>query len=130
MAGSLNKVTLIGRLGSDPEMKYTKDNTAFVNMSIATSNKFKGKDGEWNEKTEWHRIVVWGKQAENCSNYLHKGSNVCVEGSLETRSWDTESGEKKYMTQVKAFSVIFLDPKGNNGNQSNGDSGPEDDLPF
>lgn len=87
MAGSLNKVLLIGRLGRDPEMRYTASGQPVANFSIATDETYTSKDGQKVEKTEWHRIVVWGKQAEFCGNYLSKGRLVYIEGKLETRKW-------------------------------------------
>ena len=107
---SVNKVIIVGRLGKDPETKQVSDNTV-CNFNVATDESYSKRDGEKVEKTEWHKIVVWGKQAENCSKYLEKGSMVYVEGKLQTRSWDDESGEKKYTTEVVAQTVRFLSTK-------------------
>lgn len=96
----LNKVMAIGRLGRDPEIRYTRNGTAVANISVAANEKWKGNDGQTHEKTEWIRCVLWGKLAEVASKYLHKGDAVYVEGKLQTRSWETNSGEKKYTTEV------------------------------
>jgi len=107
----LNKVQLIGNLGSDPEVKYTTSGTAVVNFSIATTERWT-KDGEKNEKTEWHRIVAWKRLAEICGEYLHKGSQVYVEGKLQTRTWDDQEGNKKYMTEIVIHQMQMLGSKG------------------
>lgn len=104
------KVVLAGRLGQDPTVKYTQSGTAVANFSLAVDERFKGKDGSWQERTEWVPIVVWDKQAENVGQYLKKGSAALIEGKLQTRSWgDKSSGEKKYKTEVVASLVKFLD---------------------
>lgn len=108
MARGVNKVILLGNLGADPEMKYTPNGTAVCNLRIATSESFKGQDGQWQERTEWHRVVVYGKTAENCGQYLAKGRQVYIEGRLTTRSWDDQSGQKRWMTEVVARDVQFL----------------------
>ena len=124
--GSLNQVTLIGRLGRDPETK-SLNNTTVANFSVATDSKFKDKSGAWENKTEWHTCVVWGKQAETASQYLSKGSQVAVIGSLETKSWeDKDSGKKVYKTEIKVFNIQYLDKK-SDGNQGSGD---QDGMPF
>jgi single-strand DNA-binding protein len=106
---SLNKVFLIGNLGADPEIRYTPAGTAVGNFSIATTEVWNDKAGERQEKTEWHRVVVWNKNAENCAEYLKKGRSVHVEGRLQTRSWeDKDSGAKRYTTEVVADRVTFL----------------------
>lgn len=145
--GTLNKAMIIGRLGKDPELKYTPSNTAVANMSVATTMAWKDQSGEQQEKTEWHRIVVWRKQAEFVGEYLKKGAKVYVEGRIETRSWDDQDGVKRYMTEIIAEKLETLGSKGDSGegttqqsqeDQSNeyadnfkGDSNvPEDDLPF
>ena len=100
MAGGINKVILVGNLGQDPEIRYTQDGRPICNFSIATSETWKDKDtGERKEKTEWHRVVVFGKLAEICGEYLAKGKQIYIEGKLQTRSWE-QDGEKKYMTEV------------------------------
>jgi single-strand DNA-binding protein len=108
----VNKVILIGNLGKDPEVRYTAGGDAVANFSVATSEAWKDKNsGEMQERTEWHRIVVWGKIGEACGKYLHKGSKVYVEGQLRTRSWD-QDGQKRYATEVVVAmggTVQFLD---------------------
>jgi single-strand DNA-binding protein len=106
--GSVNKVILIGNLGGDPELKYTPSNRPVCNLNIATNEVFKDKSGQRQERTEWHRVTVWGEQAENCSKYLAKGRSVYVEGRLQTRSWDDKEGKKRYTTEVIADRVVFL----------------------
>ncbi len=111
--GSMNKVILIGRLGKDPEDRVTTAGTRVSNFSLAT-HQFRPASGNGaaQEITEWHRIVTFGKAAELCLQYLHKGSCVCVEGSLQTRSWEKPPGERHFMTEVVASRVTFLDSKG------------------
>jgi len=105
---SLNKVMVIGRLGKDPELRYTPGGASVCNFSVATSESWTDKSGQKQEKTEWHRIVVWGKLAELCNQYLAKGRQCFVEGKLQTRSWDDQQGNKKYTTEVMANTVQFL----------------------
>lgn len=113
----VNKVILVGNLGRDPEAKYTPNGVAISNFSVATSEKWKDKTtGEWQEKTEWHRVVVWNKTAEFCNMYLKQGSSVYIEGRLVTRSWDDKDGSKRYATEVVADTVQALDKKGSNDN--------------
>ena len=111
MSGSVNKAIIIGNLGKDPEMKTLANGTGLCKFSVATSETWL-KDGEKQESTEWHNIVVWGKQAEACGKYLAKGRKVYVEGKIQTRSWDDDSGQKHYMTEIKADKVVFLGSKG------------------
>ena len=112
--GSVNKVILIGNLGADPELKYTPSSRALCNLRIATTDVFKDKGGQRQERTEWHRVTVWGDQAENCSKYLAKGRSVYVEGRLQTRSYDKD-GQKHYATDVVADRVVFLGSGGGAG---------------
>ena len=105
---SVNKVLLIGRLGSNPEIRFTNTGTAVANFSLATSENWNDKNGQRQEKTEWHRVVVWGKLAELCEKYLSKGRQCFVEGRLQTRSWDDKDGNKKYTTEIVATTVQFL----------------------
>ena len=107
----MNKVILIGRLGQDPKTANTQTGTIIVNFSLATDESFTGRDGNKVDKTEWHRVVAFGKQAEFCSNYLSKGRLVLVEGSIQTRKWQDQEGRDRYTTEVKARSVQALDPK-------------------
>ena len=143
----INKVILIGRLGSDPEVRYTPSGVAVANFSVATSEEWKDKDsGEKKERTEWHRIVAWRRLGEICGEYLSKGRQVYVEGRLQTRSWDDRDGNKKYTTEIVASDIQFLGsrdmsdggkPSGGTGGGGGGGfqgapgPGPEDDdIPF
>lgn len=112
MAGSLNKVILIGRLGRDPELRYTQSGVPVANMSLATDESFVDRDGQRQERTEWHRVVVWNKQAETVAKFLSKGRLVYVEGSLQTRKWQDQQGQERYTTEIKAQRVLFLDSAG------------------
>jgi single-strand DNA-binding protein len=111
MAG-LNKVMIIGNLGADPEMRYTADGTALTNFRVASSRTYSDRNGERKEETEWFSVVTWRQLAEQCSQFLQKGRRVYVEGRLQTRSWDTPEGEKRYRTEVIAERVLFLDRAG------------------
>lgn len=156
----LNKVQIIGRLGKDPELRYTQSGTPVGNFNVATDESYTDRDGNKVERTEWHRITCFQRVAENCAAYLAKGSLVYVEGSLTTRKWQDQQGQDRYTTEIKAERVQFLDRKGDNqggadqqqsaqrqqpsqrGNgqrqQANQDSGPHfpseatnmDDVPF
>ncbi len=106
--GSVNKAILIGRLGADPEVRYTPSGAAVANFRIATSESWNDKQGQRQERTEWHRIVAWGKLAELCGEYLAKGRQVYVEGRLQTRAWDDRDGNKRYTTEVQAREITFL----------------------
>ena len=132
----VNKVILIGNLGADPELKYTGAGTAVATLSLATNRKWTNKQGEPQEDTQWHRVVVWDKTAENCAEYLAKGRSVYVEGRLQTRQWD-DSGVTRYTTEVVAQSVVFLGGGGEsgkgkgNGGQRQGPPPVDDgDIPF
>ena len=105
---SVNKVIILGRLGQDPELKYTPGGAAVCNFSLATSENWTDKSGEKQERTEWHRIVVWGKLAELCNQYLSKGRQAFVEGKLQTRSWEDNNGQKRYTTEISATTVQFI----------------------
>ncbi len=109
---SVNKVILVGRLGQNPEVRYTPSGAAVANFSLATNENWIDKSGQKQEKTEWHRIVVWGKTAENCNQYLAKGRQVYVEGKLQTRQWQDKDGQTKYTTEVQAQTVQFLGANG------------------
>jgi len=117
MAGkSLNKVQLIGNLGKDPEVKYTPQGTPVAKITLATNERFKDKDGNWQDRTEWHNVVLWQRLAEIAGEYLKKGGKVYIEGRLQTRSWDDKtSGQKKYMTEVVASDLILLGGRGEGG---------------
>lgn len=108
MAGGVNKVILIGNLGADPEVRFTPGGQAVANFRIATSESWTDKNGQKQERTEWHRIVVWGKLAELCGEYLKKGRQCYVEGRLQTREWTDKENKKNYTTEVVATSVTFL----------------------
>jgi single-strand DNA-binding protein len=156
MAGGVNKVILIGNLGKDPEVRFTSGGQAVANFTIATNESWTDKQGQKQERTEWHRIVVWGKLAELCGEYLSKGRQCFVEGRLQTREWTDKEGKKNYTTEVVAQNVQFLGARGDgagprartqNGSHEYGSpppgmeetangaspaSGPppEDDIPF
>ena len=138
MAKGLNKVLLIGHLGKDPELKYTPNGTAVCNFSIASSDSYKGDDGNWVDRTEWHNIVVWRKLAEICGQYLKKGSKIYMEGKLTTESYEKD-GIKRYITKIVMSDMLMLDKKDAGGGAGSGttetaDSVKEettnDDLPF
>lgn len=109
---SLNTVMLIGRLGKDPELRYTQSGSPVCSLSLATDESYTDRDGNKVEKTEWHRITAFQRVAENCANYLTKGSLIYVEGSLTTRKWQDQQGQDRYTTEIKAQRVQFLDRKG------------------
>ena len=114
---SVNKVILIGNLGGDPEKRFTGSGAAVTTFNIATTDRWNDKQGQKQERTEWHRIVVWGQQAENCAQYLSKGRPVYIEGRLQTRQWDDKEGNKRYTTEVVAQRVQFLgSPQGGRTN--------------
>ena len=142
MAANLNKAMIIGNLGVDPEVRYTQSGTAVCNLRIATHERWTSKDGEPGERTEWHNVVVFGKTAENCGNYLSKGRAVYIEGRLQTRKWEDKDGNDRYTTEIVANTVQFLggrnddaDPPRNQPNNSSSRSGydasfDDDDIPF
>ncbi len=136
---------IVGNLGADPEVRYTPSGSAVANFSVATSESWKDKNtGEKKERTEWHRIVVWGKLGELCGEYLSKGRQVYVEGRLQTRSYDDKEGVKRYMTEIIATDVQFLGSKESGGGRPAGGAAPprdsfggpgapppaDDDIPF
>lgn len=108
MAAGVNKVILVGHLGADPEIRYTQGGAPVANLRLATSESWKNKNGQKEERTEWHRIVVWAKLAELAAQYLSKGRQIYVEGRLQTRSWDDKEGHKRYSTEVVATNIQFL----------------------
>jgi single-strand DNA-binding protein len=145
----VNKVIIVGRLGADPEVKAVGQGSTVTRLNIATSENWMGKDGQKQERTEWHRIVVWGKLAEICGKHLSKGRQVYVEGRLQTRQWEDQQGQKKYTTEIVANTVQFLGSAGGERSADAGstksaggeefgfqDFGPEpsfnsnDDIPF
>jgi single-strand DNA-binding protein len=147
MGKSINKVILVGRLGRDPELKYTASGVPFCRFSMATDEGWTDKgSGERTERTEWHNIVVWDKLAEICNNYLTKGRMVYIEGSLQTREWDDQEGNKRKTTEIRARDMVLLGgPSGEGGGggsrrpsgplpggegQSGGSPITDDDIPF
>jgi single-strand DNA-binding protein len=127
MAG-INKVILIGNLGRDPELRYTQSGQAVVNFSLATSENWTDKgSGERVERTEWHRIVAWGRTGELCAQYLSKGRTVYIEGRLQTRDWEDREGNKRTTTEINAQTVQFLGGPRGSGDQGSGHSGPPAD---
>ncbi|MGO8971273.1 MAG: single-stranded DNA-binding protein [Myxococcaceae bacterium] len=152
MAGGVNKVILVGNLGADPEVRFTPSGQAVANFRIATSENWTDKAGQKQERTEWHRIVVWGKLGELCGEYLAKGRQCFVEGRLQTREWTDKENKKNYTTEVVASNVVFLGgprgeagaangrPKARNGEEyaataapeemAHATAGAEDDIPF
>ncbi len=116
MAKSVNKVILIGNLGKDPEVKYTPQGTAVAKFSLATNERYKDRNDQWQDRTEWHNIVCWARLAEIAGEYLKKGRTVYIEGRLRTDSWeDKQSGEKKYRTEIVANDLVLLGGKGEGG---------------
>jgi single-strand DNA-binding protein len=144
MAGkNLNKVMLIGHLGKDPEIRFTPSGRAVANFSLATSESWVDKEGKKEERTEWHRIVVYGKLAEICNQYLSKGKQVYLEGRLQTREWQDKDGNKRTTTEIVVNEMIMLGGRGDGApsNRQTGqsassddvppdDAGKEDDIPF
>ena len=121
---SLNKVMLIGNLGKDPEVRYTAGGTAVASFSLATSEKFKGKTGEWEEKTEWHNITLWARLAEIAGEYLSKGKTVYIEGRLQTRKWQDKEGKDRYTTEIVGEKMQMLSGKGEGGGSGSGGGRP------
>ncbi|MCE1225262.1 MAG: single-stranded DNA-binding protein [Geobacteraceae bacterium] len=145
---SLNKVMLIGNLGKDPEVRYTTSGQAVASFNLATSEKFKNKSGDWEERTEWHRVTLWGKLAEIAGEYLAKGKTVYIEGRLQTRKWTDRDGNDKYTTEIVGDKMQMLGGKGDGGSGGGGARRPaaggvsdttvsydeppfqDDDIPF
>jgi len=119
MSRGVNKVTLIGNLGDEPELRQTQAGTSVCNMSLATNESYTDSDGNEVQNTEWHDVVAWGRLGEVCNEYLSKGSQVYFEGKLQTRSWDDDDGNTRYSTEVKAQEMMFLDS--NRSGSPNGD---------
>ena len=127
--GGVNKVILIGNLGGDPEVRYTPSGAAVVNVNLATNESWNDRSGERQERTEWHRLVLWSKLAEIAGQYLRKGSKVFVEGRLQTRSWDDQSGQKRYTTEVVVNDLQMLDGRGEGGGPAPGGPAPGGPAP-
>ena len=144
MANGLNKAILIGNLGKDPEMRYTPGGLGIANFNIATSETWNNKEGAKETRTEWHRIVAFGKLAEICGEYLSKGKQVYIEGRIQTRDWEDKDGNKKYTTEIVANQMLMLGSRdagdaarpqggtgGGGGDQGAPGPGPaDDDIPF
>ena len=142
MARGVNKVILIGNLGKDPEMRYTQSGTAVANFSLATTDSWTGKDGNKEERTEWHNIVAWARLAEICSQYLTKGRQVYIEGRIQTRKWEDKDGNTRYTTEIVAQNMQMLGSRGEGGGDFGGGGGggpapgpdnagvTDDDIPF
>ena len=145
--GSVNKVILVGNLGRDAELRYTPGGSAVATLNLATTEVWNDKGGQRQEKTEWHRIVLWGKQAESLQEYLTKGKQIYVEGRLQTRQWDDKDGNKRYTTEIKADRITLLGGGGGGGRGASTDRGAaamshtgseeppmepitDDDIPF
>ena len=143
----VNKVILIGNLGANPELRYTQGQQAVANLRLATTEKWTDKNGQKQEATEWHRVVVWGKQAEICGQYLTKGRQVYIEGSIRTRQWQDQQGQKRFTTEIVARNVQMLGGRGERPTEDAGATeatvppdeatirddfggGPDDDIPF
>ena len=148
MAGGVNKAIIVGNLGADPELRYTPSGQAVATLRIATGETWNDKDGQKQERTEWHRVIVWGKQAELASQYLSKGRQVYIEGRLQTREWQDRDNNKRYTTEIVALQLVFLGGRGEqrsetrepgapqtgSGNENNFDYGVPpmntEDVPF
>jgi single-strand DNA-binding protein len=136
--GSVNKVILLGNLGRDPELKYTPNGSAVANFTLATNESWKDKEGQKQEHTEWHRIVVWGKLAEICGEYLHKGRQVYIEGSIRSRTYKDRDGNERSATEIRADNLVMIGRSegGRGGDQDRGGASekePEysdEDIPF
>ena len=125
MAG-VNKVILVGNLGKDPELRYAQSGTAVANATLATSERRKDREGEWGDHTEWHRLVFFGKTAETLARFCKKGKQIFVEGSLQTRNWeDKDTGQKRYMTEVRVFNMVMLGKAGEGSGGGGGDFSQE-----
>jgi single-strand DNA-binding protein len=143
---SVNKVILVGNVGRDPELRYTQSGQPVASFSIATNERFKDRDGNWKDRTEWHRIVAWARLAEICGEYLRKGSPVYIEGRIQTRDWEDKEGNKRQTTEIVALSMQMLGRRGEGGGPTMGSddqsrpagddplsqapSGADDEIPF
>ncbi|MEA2114140.1 MAG: single-stranded DNA-binding protein [Thermodesulfobacteriota bacterium] len=125
----INKAILIGNLGADPELRYTQSGTPVASFRIATTERWKDKEGNQQEQTEWHNIVAWSRLAEICGEYLNKGSRVYIEGKLQTRKWQDQNGNDRYTTEIVAREMKMLTPRGEGGGGSYGGSGGYDPGP-
>lgn len=125
----VNKVILVGNLGADPELRYTGSGTAVANFRLATSESYKDRDGNQVEKTEWHQVVAWDRLAEICGEYLKKGKQVYIEGSLQTRQWEDKEGQTRYTTEVKAREMQMLGSRDGGGGSDDYDQSPREARP-
>jgi len=146
MPKSVNKVILVGNVGKDPEVRYSQSGTPVANFSLATNERFKDRNDEWQERTEWHSIVAWQRLAEIVGEYVAKGSKLYVEGKIQTSSWeDRQSGERKYRTEIVARELLLLGPRENGGgdhqsptsddheqqrSQTSSNESVDEDIPF
>jgi single-strand DNA-binding protein len=139
MAGkSLNKAMIIGNLGRDPEVRYLQSGQAVANFTVATNERYKDKEGEWQEKAEWHRVVIFDKLAEVAGKYLNKGSRIYIEGRLQTRDWEGKDGQKRYTTEIVCRNMIMLGGRGESAPDvdeepapdTSSTAAPEEDVPF
>jgi single-strand DNA-binding protein len=121
--GTVNKVIIVGNLGRDAELRYTPGGAAVSTLSLATTDVWNDKAGQRQEKTEWHRVVLWGKQAETLKDYLLKGRQIYVEGRLQTRQWDDKDGNKRYTTEIRSDRVVLLGGRGGNTGEGSGGGG-------
>ncbi|MEC7926881.1 MAG: single-stranded DNA-binding protein [Candidatus Neomarinimicrobiota bacterium] len=129
--GSVNKVVIVGHIGADPETRFTPSGTAVANFNVATNESRKNSDGGYQDHTEWHSCVLFGKRAEFAGEYLKRGQLIYLEGRLQTRSWEDDSGTKKYKTEVIGNEITMLGKKVGTGDSSqNRDDASDDDLPF
>ena len=129
----INKAIIVGNLGADPELRYTQSGTAVASFRVATTERWKGQDGQMQEQTEWHSCNAWGKLAEICGKYLQNGSKVYVEGSINTRKWQDKTGADRYSTEIKVREMKMLDNKGGGGGRNEAHDVPpmgDDSVPF
>lgn len=127
----MNKVILIGNIGKDPEVKYTGSGKAVAKVALATNERYKDEAGEWKEKAEWHNIVAWERTAEVIKEYVKKGDKLCVDGRIQTRSWDDkQTGQKKYMTEIVADRIELLGSPGGTKPEKKAEAAPDNDFPF
>jgi single-strand DNA-binding protein len=143
MAEGLNRVTLIGNLGADPELKYTQNGQAVLRLRLATSESFLNRSGERQQRTEWHTVIVWGKRGEALNNILSKGRSICVEGRIQYRQWEDKDGNKRNTTEINAQNIVLLGGGrgrdssapddfggGGSGSAPPADEFGDDDIPF
>ena len=128
--GSVNRVIVVGNLGRDPEVRFSGSSQAVANFSVATSEKWKDKGGQMQERTEWHRVVAWGKLGELCGQHLKKGRTAYVEGRLQTREWQDKDGGKRTSTEIVASNVVFLGGRGGGEHEQAAPEAEPDNIPF